>query len=577
MKLPHVETLKSSVQDHLPRQDSLKHDLVAGLTFALVNIPQGMGNALLAGVDPVRGLYTLMIGMPVGGLFTGSVFMNVSTTSALSVAVGSALSTLPPSLRLQSLLLLVVLVGIIQLLAGILKLGTLMRFVSNSVMVGFTTGVSLLIILGQLADFTGYAGQFRGRIASGLDTLLRVGQWSWPTVAVGALVLALILMLSRTRFSKASYLIALLAGTLLSVVLNAQSPGLVQLISPLPEQLFSFTIPDYSYIGVLLPSALGLAIIGLVQGAGVAQSYPNPDGRYGNSSRDFSGQGLSNIAAGLLGGIPGGGSMSGTALMVSAGAQSRWANIFGGLIIIPLVVVFGGLFSLIPTPALAGLLIAVGVQSLRADALRTVWETNLPARLAMGLTLISTLIMPLQFAIFVGIAVSIMLHVQQSSARVRLVELEPIPGGLPIERKPSAQLRGETVTILIPYGDLFFAAASNLENVLPEVGDARRAAVVLVLRGYEEVGSTFIGVLRRYTESLRARDGRLYLAGVSPGLADQLRRTGLDNLIGKKQIVPAQAQIGIAVNQAVADAYQWLGQAPSGPVIGNQKGPDKGE
>ena len=119
MKLPDTEALRASVQENLPPQSALRSDLVAGLTFALVNIPQGIANALLAGVDPVRGLYTLMMGMPVGALFTGSVYMNVSTTSALSVAAGSALLAIPPRFRVESLLMLVVLVGVIQLLAGL--------------------------------------------------------------------------------------------------------------------------------------------------------------------------------------------------------------------------------------------------------------------------------------------------------------------------------------------------------------------------------------------------------------------------------------------------------------------------
>ena len=541
MKPLRPTDLAATALEYLPPRQSFRTDFTAGLTFALVNIPQGMANALLAGVDPVRGLYTLMAATPIGGLFTGSILMNVSTTSALSVAVGSALAVIPPAQRVGSLLTLVGLVGLIQLLAGLFKLGTLMRFVSNSVMVGFTTGVSLIIILGQLADFTGYDSAFGGRIARGLDTLLRVGQWSWPAVAVGGLVLVLVLALSATRFSKSSYLIALLAGTLLSTALNALTPGLVALIPALPEQLFTLTRPDLAHLSVLLPSALGIAIIGLVQGAGVAQSFPNPDGRFGDPSKDFRGQGLANMAAGLIGGIAGGGSMSGTALLGSAGAQSRWANVIGGLVIIPLVLLLGPLFGLIPLPALAGLLIAVGVQSLRPASLRVVWETNVTARLAMGLTLAATLVMPLQYAIFVGIAVSVTLHVMQSSARV-----------------PPSQLQSETVTVLMPYGDLFFAAASNLETLLPAVEGAERAAVVLILRGYEDVGSTFIGVLRRYAEALQAKNGRLYLAGVTPQLTAQLRRTGLVDLIGQERLIPATAQLGTAANASLEDAYGWL-------------------
>ena len=447
MKAPDTTAIKSSVQDRLPQQESAGNDLVAGLTFALVNIPQAMANALLALVNPVSGLYTLMIGMPIAAIFTGTRLMNVSTTSALSVAAGSALMVIPSESRAQNLIVLVVLVGLIQFLAGIFKLGTAIRFVSNAVMVGFTTGVSLLIILGQLDDFTGYDSPFTGRITSALDTLLNIDQWQLSAAVVGAVVLVLILVLSRTRYTKIAYIVALVAGTLMGVLINAVYPGAVQNIPPIPDQLFNVVRPDFQYLSILIPSALGIAIIGLIQAAGVA----------------------------------------------------------------------------------------------------------------MGMTLASSLIMPLQYAVFVGVAISVMMHVLQSSARVRLVELVPVAGGFPIERDAPAQLKSESVTILMPYGDVFFAAASNMESLMPDAGSAKRAVVIFILRGREEVGSTFIGVLRRYAEALQANDGRLYLGGVSPQLFEQLRRTGIVSLLGQERIMTYHRQFGTSANRALTDAYNWLG------------------
>jgi SulP family sulfate permease len=376
---------------------------------------------------------------------------------------------------------------------------------------------------------------------------------------VGGLVLGLILLLSRTRYTKIAYVVALLAGTVLGVVINSVYPGTIENIPPIPDQLFALVRPDFQYLSVLIPSALGIAIIGLIQAAGVAQNFPNADGRAGDVSRDFLAQGLSNFGSGIFSGIPGGGSMSGTAVIVGTGGRTRWANVFGGLLVIPLVLLLSSLFNLVPLPALGGLLIAVGLQSFRPDAIKTVWETSLPSRVAMGMTLASSLIMPLQYAVFVGVAISVMLHVLQSSARVRLVELAPVAGGFPIEREPPAQLASESVTILMPYGDLFFAAASNMESLLPDAGQAQRAAVILILRGREEVGSTFMVVLRRYVEALQARDGRLYLAGVSSPLLHQLKRTGLVDLVGEERIVTEKPQFGTAANQALLDAYNWLG------------------
>jgi SulP family sulfate permease len=152
------------VQNLKPKRENLSSDLIAGLTFAVVNVPQAMAHALLATVNPVFGIYTLMVAVPIGALFTSSVYMNVSTTSALSVAAGSGLADTPASQRMEALAVLVLLVGVIQLLAGLFRLGFLIRFVSNAVMTGFLSGVAVLIILGQLGDRHGFQSTFSNNV-----------------------------------------------------------------------------------------------------------------------------------------------------------------------------------------------------------------------------------------------------------------------------------------------------------------------------------------------------------------------------------------------------------------------------
>ncbi len=155
-----------------PKNKHLTADLLAGLTFALVNIPQSLAHAMLAAVNPVFGLYTLMLATPVGALFTSSVFMNVSTTSALAVAAGDTLTTYPSSDRGTVLVTLVLLIGVFQIILGVLRLGWVTRFIPFSVMTGFMTGVAVLIIIGQLGDFTGYYSSYSGKIAQLADLVL---------------------------------------------------------------------------------------------------------------------------------------------------------------------------------------------------------------------------------------------------------------------------------------------------------------------------------------------------------------------------------------------------------------------
>ena len=175
-----------------PERGHLVADMVAALTFAVVNVPQAMGHALLTMVNPVLGIYTLMVAVPVGAIFSSSVFMNVSTTGALSVAAGVVLLEFPAGQRAEALVVLVLLVGAIQLLAGVFRLGFLIRFVSNAVMTGFLNGVAVLIILGQLSDLTGYQSNFSNRVAQALDLLLRIGQINPQITTIGIFTLVLI-------------------------------------------------------------------------------------------------------------------------------------------------------------------------------------------------------------------------------------------------------------------------------------------------------------------------------------------------------------------------------------------------
>jgi SulP family sulfate permease len=547
-----------------PKNKHLTADLLAGLTFALVNIPQSLAHALLAAVNPVFGLYTLMLATPVGALFTSSVFMNVSTTSALAVAAGDTLTTYPSSDRGTVLVTLVLLIGVFQIILGVLRLGWLTRFIPFSVMTGFMTGVAVLIIIGQLGDFTGYYSSYSGKIVQLADLVLNTESIDWATLAIGLLTIALIYWLGSTRLSKFSLILSLLLASSIAILLNevfAAEIKLVGDITDIPGALPQPVLPDLSLISKLIVPAISIGIIGIVQGAGVSQTFPNPDGKFSDVSRDFLGQGAANLAGGFFGGIPAGGSSSGTALIISAGARSRWANIFGGIAVAIVVLLFANLVELVAMPTLAGLVIVAGIQMVNVKAIQTVWQTNTVARTIMVLTFGATLVMPLQYAVLLGVAISILLFVFQQSNTVKVVEWVPQEKGFPIERPAPKQLESGKATFLFVYGNLFYAAASTLENNLPGVEGTSRAVAILLLRGNEDVGSTVNEVLRRYAEALQSHSGKLILAGVSPALRKQFERTGLLNTIGPENIFPVTDTIGEAGNAALMAATDWLAES----------------
>ncbi len=568
------EQVRAAAQRLKPERRNLAADLIAALTFAVVNVPQAMAHALLATVNPVLGIYTLMVAVPVGAIFSSSVFMNVSSTAALSVAAGVVLTDFPGGQKVQALVVLVLLVGVIQLLAGLFRLGFLIRFVSNAVMTGFLNGVAVLIILGQLSDLTGYQSQFSNRVAQALDLLLRIGQIDVQTTIIGGLTLGLIVaLLLLKRLQRFAFIIAIAVATVLLAVLTvpfmptAAEFGAVPTvgdISAIARSLPQLAIPDPSLVMSLLLPAFSVALIGLVQGAGVSQGTPNPDGKYPDVSRDFLGQGAANIATGFVGGVPAGGSVSGTALIMGAGAKSRWGNIFVGLFVAVIVLLAAPLVERVPMPALAALLIVAGYQGLRLEQAVMAWKTGRISQVVMIVTFVATLLVPLQFAVLFGMALSILLQTFRQSNKVVVTEWVLQPGGFPLEQSCPKRLPSDQLTVLHVYGSLFFAAARNMEEMLPEVGDATHAVVAINLRGKSEIGSTFVTVLQRYAQALQDRKSKLMLVGVDPVVRDQLAKTGVLTTIGEENVFLATPQIGAALNQAVAAANVWLGQPAAG-------------
>jgi len=229
----------------LPKRKDAKNDLIAGLTTGLVQIPDAMASAILAAVKPVNGLNTLVIGTPLGALFAGSVFMTVTTTGAIALAVADAVGKAGPDERTGVLIMLTLMVGLIQLALGLFRLGWITKFVSNSVMVGFITGVCILIILGQLGDLTGYSSEYSNKLVKTADLVLHFDEISWTTLAVGLVTVGLILAFGRTPVRKFAMVLAFAVVTV-GVALLGFGVQLVGDIAAIPSGLPEFQIPDFS-------------------------------------------------------------------------------------------------------------------------------------------------------------------------------------------------------------------------------------------------------------------------------------------------------------------------------------------
>lgn len=559
--LPGLGELRAAVAHAahaMPSVATLRRDGVAGLSVAVAGVPDGMAGGILAGVNPVYGLYANILGPIVGGIFSGTVLMVISNTSAVSLVAGQSILGVSGDGRDGALFLMVILSGVIQVLFGLFKLGRLTRFVSYTVMTGFLAGIAVILILSQLPTITGIEADGDNRITQTLGLFGNLGDVSIPTVVVAALAFIIAIVLLRTRLRKFASLLAIALPTLFLAMVQWDGVRVVADFGERPRGVPMPAMPPLEAFLDVLTGALSVAVIGLVQGAGISQSVPNPDGSRGSASRDFIAQGAANMAAGFFRGLPVGGSLGATALNVVSGARRRWAAIFAGIWMAVILVGFPGVVARVAMPALGALLILAAITSIKPSEVAAVWRVGSSARLVVIATFIATLVLPIQAAVALGVVLSAFLYVNRASTDVTLVERIERSDGRIEERSAPRKLQGNRVTTLDVYGHLFFAGARTLERQLPRPDKAENPAVVLRLRGRTELGATLVEVLSKYADELREVNGRLYLAGIGRHAEEHLIETGKFRRSGPLRVYDATSIVGESTRQAREDAEDWL-------------------
>lgn len=535
---------------------SLSADIVAGTTTALVGIPQTMGFALVAGINPIYGLYTAAFSTAFGALLTGSSFLKVMLSNVIAVSLFSILAPVPESDVPATLFVLTLLVGLFQLGLGLARAGSLTRFISNAVLTGFIIGAALLIVLGQLGNLTGY--ELPGdaiQILAVLDLILHAGDIQVQPLAVGLLTIALALIFRRApRLSSVALLLPIVITTLLVRAADLEV-ALVGDISAIPAGLPFPVLPELALAPGLLVPALALAIIGLVMAIGITEKTPEPDGTIADVNRDFAGQGVANILASFFQCAPSSGSLSATALNVSAGAETRAANLISGILVGAVILVAGPLAELIPLSALAGILILIGAELIyRPHEIVCICRYSRPGRWGMIATFISTQVLPLQYSIYVGVFLSLAIYLITSTREASVVRLVPVEGGMFREESPPGWLPDGRLTILSIAGSVYFATLRAIERSLPSPEGTDGAVVILALRGRVEAGTGFFRMLERYARRLLAHNGRLILAEVDPRLLAGLAETGVTETVGPANIFVATPTIWESLMEAIQTA-----------------------
>jgi len=541
---------------------------MAGVVLGVESVPDGLAQGFLAFVNPVYGLYGYMMGTFSAAFFTSSVFMVVQATGAMSLVVASVPQVHYPGTGSESLFALSIITGIVMLTLGLFKLGSLVRFVPHAVMTGFVNAVALLIILGQLGDLTGYSAAGGNRIIQTINLFLNLDQVDLPTLFVGLTTIFLIITLEKTKLKALGLVVAMIVASMLVPLFGWESVKILGDIADVPGSLPLPSLPALALFPPLIIPAFSLAFVGLVQGASITKTYVNPDGKYPDASGDFVGQGAANVASGFFQGMPVGGSLSATSLAANAGARSRFTNIFAGIVMAVCILVFGPSLGYIAMPAMAGLLIVIGFRTFKPEQVEMVWRTGPIQQLVMGITFVFCLLIPLQFAVLVGVAMSLLMFVLQQSNKISIKEWKATEGPYPIEQEPPDELPAGEVVVLVPYGSLFFAAAPLFEKQLPEVTAKTQNTVVLLnLRSYEDLGSTFLIVLERYSSELHRHHSKLMLSGVDPSVLDQLEKTGLIREIGRENVHLQSEQLGLSLLDAWDAAEKWVAEQPKRPDV----------
>ena len=551
------------------RRDA-RPDALAGLTVAIMGVPQAMAYALIAGLPPIYGLYTAIVTCVVAALIGSSKHLVTGPTNALCMVILSLTAPLPAKYGLslfEIVLLLTFLTGLIQLGFGLLRMGTIVRYVSNAVVVGFTAGAGILIATNQLKNIMGvsldgHVERFHEVI---WETIKRIPDTNVHALGLGVLTALLVLYLPKVNKRLPGALLGVVITTLLAYLLGWHEASMgdrkveiVRDIEPISGtlDLFHFpqflTEPNLELVRELGSGALALALLGLIEAASIARAVAATSGQRLNFTREFVGQGAGNIVGSFFSCFAGSGSFTRTAVCFRSGGRTRMAAVFSAIWTTLTVLLLAGWANYIPKASLAGILVVIAYSMIDKHRLALAWKTSRNSRFILFGTLGSTLVLPLEFAIFVGVGLSIVILLRVTG-RTRLTQLVPRHGG-GFEELPFQRAAPSPVVTVNMEGALYFAAAEDLDYELLGAITPETRVVVLRMKRLRAVGSTAMAILGHFWELLRKRNIYLVVCGIERELHDAMTHSGLRERIGEENIFWADNKLHQSTELALARA-----------------------
>ena len=531
----------------LVNKETLKADAKAGLTGSLILVPQGVAFATIAGMPPEYGLYAAMVPVIVAALFGSSWHLVAGPTTAISIVVFATLSPLaePGSPGfVQLALTLAFLTGAVKLALGWMRMGSLMNFVSHTVVIGFTAGAAILIAVSQFKNFFGLPVPRGASFAETLHfTLGQVGQINPWITGVAAFTLLTSIMAKRYLPRIPHMITALIAGSLLAAGLNrwfgADQTGILG-IGALPRGLPPLSMPDLSIESIrqVLPIAIAVAMLSLTEAMSIARALAIKTEQRIDSNQEFIGQGLSNIAGAFFSAYPSSGSFNRSGLNLASGARTPLAAVFSALLLLAILQFVAPLAAYLPLPAMAGVLFLVAWGLVDQKEIRHILRGHRQEAAVLLITFSATLLMELQFAIYVGVLLSLLLYLNRTSRPV-IEDVKPSMGDGHYHFTDDTGLQDcPQLKILRINGSMFFGAVDHIQRRLLNVDAATptQKHLLLACPGVNFVDLAGSQMLAQEARRRRRIGGDLYLFALKPELRRTLRESGNMTEIGEDHL-----------------------------------------
>jgi SulP family sulfate permease len=524
---------------------TLRADLLAGITGAVIVLPQGVAFAIIAGLPPEYGLYSAIVPAIIAALFGSSHHLISGPTTAISIVIFSSVSphAAPGSPEyLEMVLTLTFLTGLFQFGLGVVRLGAIVNFVSHSVVVGFTAGAAVLIGSSQLHNFLGLpSSKHHSFIHILMDAWHNISNIN-PTVATvsaATLVIAVVMKIFLPRWP--GMLVAMVGGSLLSLFLQGHEHG-VRLVGSLPGRLPPLSLPDLTTASVrdLAPAALAVTMLGLTEAVSIARAVATRSHQRIDSNQEFMGQGLSNIVGSFFSSYAASGSFTRTGVNYEAGAKTPLAAVFAALTLTVVLLLIAPLTAYLPIPSMAGVLLVVAYGLIDGHHIRTIIRTSRAEASVLAVTFLATLFVELEFAIYVGVILSLILYLNRTS-HPHVITLVPDHettrrSFVNIQKKPGPEC--PQLKLLRIDGSLFFGAVEHIAEQLEAVTrkHPEQAHILFVGEGINFIDVAGGEMLADEAHRLHLEGRKLYLSSLKGEALSLLQRGGYSGRIGEENI-----------------------------------------